>query len=755
MHLLDQFKQLAGNYLNLLDALPYPIAVVRAVDGRLLGANRRFLDYLKPPGEEMAGLAGTGFIDCASGLHKEETFCDRLRMQIIDDAIIQFESSSGFRSQMKADVRPVQYNGQDSWLVVAVVEPEKKPAEEKDFKGEENYRELVENLNDIVYTTDQNAVVTYVSPNILQVSGYEPSEVIGKSFTEFVHPEDLQGRIEQFLKILSGAKEATEYRYITKTGEIKWARTNSRPILRDQRVAGVQGVLVDISDRKEIEEALRSSEEKYRILVQNSKDAIFVIQGDRIKFMNPSALEILGFPCEAISDRPFWEFIHPDDRAVIMERYSLRLRGKSLSDRVAFRILTKGGDVRDVDLNAVSITWEGEPAVLNFLRDVTVQKRMEDQLRNAQKLEALGTLSGGISHNFNNLLMGIHGNATLALNHLAPSVPGYKHLEKIINLVQSGSKLTRQLLEYARGGACEMSTVDLNQLVRDVSETLTATKKHIQIHYKLSGAIPCIKADQGQIEQVLLNLLLNSADAMADGGEVIIETSSLKGRQAKGKVNLAKNMDYVLVKVSDCGTGIPREIMDRIFEPFFTTKGLGRGTGLGLSTAFGIVKNHNGDICVESEANKGSSFFIYLPALSPDPTSPEANLESKEVAGQETILLVDDDPVVIEAVALLLERLGFTVLQASSASAAIEIFQKHWKRIDLAILDLVLPNMSGKEVYYKFREINPHVKVLLSSGFSLSGQAEELLGNGCKGFIQKPYDITMLSAMMTDILSAE
>lgn len=755
MHLSNQCRHRAGNYLNLLNALPYPIAVIRAADWCLLGANRRFFDYLKTPDEEIVGLVDTGFIDFTTGPHGGDALCDRLRMRVIGDGIVQFESSHGFRSRIKADMQPVRYNEQDSWLVT-VVGPELGLPDEKDFTKAESYRELVENLNDVVYTTDEHAVVTYVSPNILQVAGYEPCEVIGKSFTEFVHPEDLPGRIEQFLKILGGANQATEYRLVTKKGEIKWARTSARPIVRDERVVGVQGILVDISDRKEIEEALRRSEEKYRILIQNSKDAISVVQGDRVKFMNPSASEILGFTCEAIADRSFLEFIHPDDRALIMDRYSQRLRGESLADRVTFRILNKNGDVRDVDLNAVLINWEGEPAVLNFLRDVTVQKRMEDQLRNAQKMEALGTLSGGISHNFNNLLMGIHGNASLALANLGPSAPEFKFLEKIINLVQSGSKLTRQLLEYARGGACEMGTVDLNQLIKDASETLMATKKHIQIHHKLSEEIPCIKADQGQIEQVLLNLLLNSADAMIDGGDVIIETSCLKGSQARGKAALSKDMDYVQVKLSDRGTGIPKNIMDRIFEPFFTTKGLGRGTGLGLSTAYGIIKNHDGDICVESEVNRGSSFFIYLPALPADSARPAANLVSKKIVGQgRTILLVDDEPSVTEPTAMLLERLGFTVLKALSGAAAMEIFQNNWKRIDLVILDLILPNMSGKDLYYKFREMDPHVKVLLSSGFSQSGQAEELLDSGCLGFIQKPYNINTLSAIIMDILSAE
>ncbi len=750
MHLPNPCHQLAGDYLSILNALPFPIAVVRTADGCLSGANRRFFDHIKSPAEDLAGLADMGFIDLTAGLHG-----DRFRMRIINDGIVQFESPGGLRVRIKADVRPVQYNGQDAWLVTALDESEPKFSEKNTSTQAESYRELVENLNDIVYTTDEKAVVTYVSPNIAQLSGYEPAEVIGRSFIEFVHPADLSPRMEQFLKILGGAKQATEYRFITKTGEIRWARTSARPIVRNGRVVGTQGILVDISDRKEMEEALRSSEEKYRLLVQNSKDGIFVVQGQRIKFMNPSSSEILGSTCDAIADRAFFEFIHPDDRTLIMDRYALRLRGESLSDSVSFRIINNNGDVRDVDLNAVLITWEGGPAVLSFIRDVTFQKRMEDQLRNAQKMEALGTLSGGISHNFNNLLMGIHGNASLALADLDAAGSGQKYLEKIIHLVQSGSKLTRQLLDYARKGVCEMGSVDLNQLVREASETLAATKKHIQISHQLSKGLPCIKADQGQIEQVLLNLLLNSADAMPEGGEVLIETSCLKGSQARAKAALSKNMDYVLVKVSDHGTGIPPRTIDRIFEPFFTTKEPGRGTGLGLSTAYGIVKNHEGDICVESEVNKRTTFFVYLPAVSADATNAAAILKSRTVAAKGTILLVDDEPAVIEPSARLLEHLGFTVLKAPSASAAIELFQKNWKKINLVILDLVIPKISGKELYYKFREINPRVKVLLSSGFSLSGEAEDLLRDGCRGFIQKPYDITALSAIMMDILSAE
>ena len=516
----------SGDFLNLLQALPSPSAVFRTADGSILAANRHFCSKLKLSGEEIAQIEANRLEGAAA-----ETAA--FRIYHVDVNTARLESPGGNRTLTDIEIHPMQHNGQDCRLIFLAAHNQ---SVQHDGNLEiDRYRSLLENLNEIIYINDRNAIVQYVSPSIYRLSGFSANEVIGRSFTEFVHPDDLEGRIEMFLKILAGEDQVTEYRMITKTGEIKWARTNARPIKRNGEVVGIQGALVDITDRKEIEAALRQSEEKYRNVVQNSKDAIFVLQGDHIIFMNPTASEILGYAYESIADRPFREFIHPDDRETMMERYRLRMRGESQSDRAAFRIINRDGDIRDVDLNAVSITWEEKPAVLNFLRDVTVQKRMEDQLRNAQKMEALGTLSGGIAHNFNNLLMGIHGNASLSLADLSASTIAYKHLEKIVNLVQSGSKLTRQLLEYARGSASEMGIVSINQLLKDSAETLTATKKQIQIHFKLSKDVPPIKADQGQIEQVLLNLLLNSADAMPDGGDVVIETACLKGARAEEK----------------------------------------------------------------------------------------------------------------------------------------------------------------------------------------------------------------------------
>jgi two-component system cell cycle sensor histidine kinase/response regulator CckA len=731
--------------LSLLHSLPCPIAVFTAADGGLVTANALFCKVMELPEAERARIVGDG-----SGVPTDEQLL--FRLHIVNENLAHFISPSGFRALVDADVRTLRLGETACRMIVPAAETWQAPQRHHGITG--HYRSLLENLNEVIYVNDRNAEVVYVSPNIHRLAGYEAHEVIGRSFTEFVHPEDLEGRIEIFLKILGGEDQATEYRMITKTGEIKWARTNARPIIRDGEVVGMQGALVDVTDRKTVEAALRHSEEKYRNVVQNAKDAIFVTQDQRLQFMNPSASAILGYTCEAIADRPFAAFIHPEDREMIMDRYNRRLAGEDIPDSVAFRIVNRRGDIREVELKAMLIEWEGRPAVLNFLRDITVQNKMERRLRNTQKMEALGTLSGGVAHNFNNLLMGINGYACLSLARMNPSNLEYSHLAKIVELVKSGSKLTRQLLQYARTGTVAMEPVDLNQLVKDAAETLTATKRQIQVKFRLSAEAACIRGDQGQIEQVLLNLLLNAADAMPGGGDVFIETARPKGVQAGGQMALASHEDSIVLKVSDRGAGMPKAVLDRIFEPFFTTKGLGRGTGLGLSTTYGIVKNHGGDIWVESEVGTGSTFFVYLPAATKDARQPPATDESCCIPCHGTILLIDDEPHVLHASTSLLEHLGFTVLTADRGAKARELFQENWQKIDLVLLDLILPDVNGADLYHVFREIDPRVKVMICSGYGPDGQAVELITSGCLGVIQKPYNITELSKTMMEIITA-
>jgi len=754
----DHRQQCYHHWSALLDALPHPAAAFLSENGSVILANRHFKKQFGLPAEEKKTAspsttntnarpqADPPNADTGKGAH----------IAVLADGFIQLTTPSGAQPPVPASVKPLQVDGLCCQLATVPEPAGQHGAQNGNGSGNNPYRELVENLNDIIYTTDENATVTYVSPNIKQLSGYEAREVIGRNFVEFVHPDDLKGRIEQFMKILGGETQATEYRMLVKNGETRWARTSARPIIRNGSVVGLQGILVDITDKKETEEALRRSEERYRILVQHAKDAIFVLQGERIKFMNPIAVEIMGYTNARIADRPFIDFVHPDDRERIMDLYIRRLKGEDLPDRVAFRIIVKEGEVRDVDLNSALSKWDGKPAVLNFLRDVTIQKKMETQLQNSQKMEALGTLAGGIAHNFNNLLMGIHSNASLCLMKGNFSPSENKYMDTISKLVQSGSRLTNQLLDYARGRTCELNSVDLNNLIGNVSETLSATKKQIRIRHRLDQNIPCITADRGQIEQILLNLLLNANDAMPDGGDIVIETAFVSGTGAK-KIHsdLANTNDYVRLKVSDTGIGIPRKIRNRIFEPFFTTKGLGNGTGLGLSTAYGIAKNHRGTITVESKAGKGAAFYVYLPATQDAGHTPAERVVYKTALGEGTILLVDDELSVIESSSELLELLGFSIIKASNGSEALDLFRKHRQRIDLVLLDLILPRISGIDLYDKLKAVDPRVKVLLSSGYSLAGQAEDLLHRGCHGFIQKPYDIHQLASKIMDILSSD
>ncbi|MBI5897549.1 MAG: PAS domain S-box protein [Desulfobacterales bacterium] len=296
--------------LNLLHALPNPMAVFGAADGSLLAANVHFCDVLKLPEEERTRILGNEF--------RGDEPCP-LRLRILDESLAHFVSPSGTRSLIDTHIKTVRLGGKECRLVMAPAVNWPGTPEQKEIETG-RYRGLLENLNEIIYVDDEKANVAYVSPNIFRLTGYEAHEVIGKSFTHFVHPDDLVGRMDVFLKILSGEEQATEYRMITKSGVLKWVRTNARPIMRDGALVGILGALVDITDLKEVEEALKLSEEKYRNVVQNSKDAIFVAQDHKLKFLNPRASAILGYTCENIADRSFLDFVHPDDREMIVGR---------------------------------------------------------------------------------------------------------------------------------------------------------------------------------------------------------------------------------------------------------------------------------------------------------------------------------------------------------------------------------------------------------------------------------------------------
>ena len=378
-------------------------------------------------------------------------------------------------------------------------------------------------------------------------------------------------------------------------------------------------------------------------------------------------------------------------------------------------------------------------------------KELQKQFQQAQKLEAIGTLAGGIAHNFNNLLMGIQGYATLMLADTNPSHPHFVKLKIIKKLVKNGSKLTRQLLGYAREGRYEIKPIDLNRLVKEISDTFGATRKEVNIYQELVDDLYAIEADQGQIEQVLLNLYLNAAEAMPQGGDLFLKTMNVTHENMTDKCYKPKPGNYVLLSITDTGVGMDKMTIERIFEPFFTSRGLGKGTGLGLASVYGSIKAHGGYIDVYSEKGHGATFEIYLPAIEGD-IKKEKNKVSELLKGRETVLLVDDEDIVADVADQMLKKLGYEVIVARNGKEAIEYYEPKRDEIDMVILDMIMPDMSGGDVYDRLKEINPHAKVLLSSGYSIEGQAADILKRGCDGFIQKPFSLQALSIRIKEVL---
>lgn len=385
--------------------------------------------------------------------------------------------------------------------------------------------------------------------------------------------------------------------------------------------------------------------------------------------------------------------------------------------------------------------------------DISERKRLEVQFLNAQKMEAIGTLASGIAHDFNNLLMAIEGLATLMIQDTGTDHPHYTFLQNIENQIRNGAKLTAQLLGYARKDRPKFAHVDLNQIVRETAEAFGRARKQIAVAVDLGHNLHPVKADPGQIEQVLLNLCVNAADAMPEGGQLTLQTGNTTHESIRRHLTAPSPGDYVQLTVRDTGAGMDEETRNRIFEPFFTTKTMGRGTGLGLVSVSGIVKGLGGVLDVESEIGHGTIFRIYLPASRR--TSRKilpAAAPQAVVSRNQTVLLVDDEDVVLDVGTRMLQRIGLTVLPAGNGQEALRVFTENKDRIDLVILDMVMPEMGGKVVYERLKKLNSEVKVMLASGYSLNDEAAEIMRNGCDGFIQKPYNMQEMTARIDQIL---
>ena len=631
----------------------------------------------------------------------------------------------------------------------------RKKAEKALKESEANYRQIVDHAPAGIYEVNLVTMkFSRVNDIMCRVSGYSREELLSMSPAEILTETSLQQLSERADRLLDSKKipPRAEFQIKTKDGRELWALITSKFIYENGKPVRATVVISDISDQKETEAALRLSEEKYRLLVENANDAIFILQDGQIQFSNRSAKRIgenIGIEMERV---PFVNYVHPDDRAKIVHRHPGRLKGERPLTNDAFRLIGKDGQEMWAEINTVKVSWKGKPATLNFLRDITLQRKLEHQLQISQKMEAVGTLAGGIAHDFNNLLMGIQGRTSLMLLETDRVHPFYEHLKETENYVMRATGLTKQLLGFARGGKYEVKPTDLNELVSQSISMFGRTKKEISIKAKYQEQLKTVEVDRSQIDQVLLNIYVNAWQAMPEGGILYVQTSNIDLDENFVSAYGGQPGKYAAITITDTGIGMDEKIVKRVFDPFFTTKEKDRGTGLGLASAYGIIKNHDGIITVESQSGQGATFSVYLPAS--DKNIVEEKQDGQEIfAGSETVLLVDDEELIIDVGVQLLQKMGHRVLTATNGDQAIEIYSRNKESIAIVILDLVMPWISGGEIYDRLKAIDSNVKVLLSSGYSVDGQATEILNRGCDGFIQKPFRLDELSKKIRVVLT--
>ncbi len=615
---------------------------------------------------------------------------------------------------------------------------------------------------------DNNGNVSAVNKKACDVLGYEEGEIRGKNwFDHFIPPRIKNELLTVAEKLLHGEIESVEYYenpVLTRNGEerlIAWHNA----FIKDEtgQIIGHISSGEDITEARHAEAALRQSEEKYRTVVENANEAIFIAQDWVLKFCNPKTIEMLGFTQEELQNKPFAELIHPDDRAMVMDRHKRRLKGERVEDAYAFKIISKDLRLKWIEIKPLLISWEGRPGTLVFMSDITNRKREEEerkkleaQLLHSKKMEAMGTLAGGIAHDFNNILGAILGYTELSINELSEDSAVRANLEYVLSAANRAKDLVKQILAFSRKGDQEKKPVYLGNIIKETIKLLRSTlPTTIEIRFKIADGLNPIMADPTRLHQVMMNLCTNAGHAMRENGgllEITLEEIALEADAIKGK-ELEPGF-YQRLTVSDTGHGMNVETQRRIFDPYFTTKKEGEGTGMGLSVAHGIIKSHKGEITVYSEPGKGTTFHVLLPETEikavPE-TAPQAPLQR----GNERILLVDDEWALVELGKQMLQRIGYTVDVKNSSMSALEAFRSTPTAYDLIITDQTMPGMTGIQLARQIKELRPDIPVILCTGFSEAVDEENFKSRGIDAFVMKPMVMRDISVVIRKVLAGE
>jgi PAS domain S-box-containing protein len=626
-------------------------------------------------------------------------------------------------------------------------------------ESEARFRALIENIADGIALVDAHAVVLFDSDAGGRVLGFRGGELVGRALTDLVHPDDRITTLACFAEALANAGTLTllpELRMRHHDGHWVWVEGTAMNRLSDPSVHGVVVCYRDVTARIETREALHTSEEYYRAIVETAEEAIVMADFDlRVLLVNHKFCEITGFTKDELVGGLLDQVLFPDDRSVILDRFADRAR--DLREQYDFRLRRKDGSAVPVlvSVGPVRAPDGSTLGAVALMTDVSARRNLEDQLRQAQKLEAIGVLAGGVAHDFNNVLAVIISYAQLLLEGLSSADPMHDDITEIKTAAERAATLTRQLLAFSRRQVLQPRVVDLNDIVANMTRMihrLIGEDVHL-ITTLFDESVP-IEVDPGQIEQVLMNLAVNARDAMPSGG-----TLSVTVTRSEADADTAARLDlqrapYAILAVTDTGHGMDRVTQARIFEPFFTTKAVGRGTGLGLSMAFGIVRQSGGNIDVESEPGHGTTFRIWLPFATRGALERRPAAAAPDGSGRArgTILLVEDDEHVRKLAASILSKKGYGVLEASSGGDALVLFESHASRIDLVLTDVVMPLLSGTELVRRLRSERPDLRVLFMSGYPDRHTVAVELQVGTALFLEKPFTPDSLVQRVRDAL---
>jgi len=611
----------------------------------------------------------------------------------------------------------------------------------------------------IVLNTDTS--IRYVNEAFEELFGFSSGELFGTTppfpwWTDQAHKSTKE--IEN--SFVSGITKV-EMPFQNKQGNPIWCEITDTPIILDNRVSCLLGTAVDITARKRAEQALRNSEASLESILKAAPVGIGVANNRIFTYVSDQLSSLVGYSRSELlgnSTRVLYESEEEFERVARMHEKRLLETGTC---EVETRFIRKDGECLEVLLRSTPIDARDlSRGVTTAVLDITERKQAEEhgkmleaQLEQARKMEAIGTLAGGVAHDFNNLMMGIQSRVSLMLFDQGKLHPDYEHLQSIEELIKKASSLTQQLLGFARGGKYAVMPTDMNVLLEKNAELFGRTRKDITIHKDLSQTVLAAEVDRSQIEQVLVNVLVNAMQAMPDAGELYLASERVFLDEDRAHLMGTAPGPMVKLTIRDTGIGMDAQTQARIFEPFFTTKARTRATGMGLASAYGIIKNHGGAIEVGSKEKQGTTVSIFLPA-SFKQVIKEKERKDKIYRGTETVLLVDDEEILLEVGKRLLDKLGYTPLLASSGKEALELFQQRHEDIDLVILDMIMPGIGGGETFDRMKKIDQQVKVLLSTGYSLEGKAAEIFARGCAGLIQKPFNVAEFSRKVRAALAA-